>query len=107
MASSYHSTLPARAAVLFLGFFAAAGGALADSSDEVFDPAVIGQVWLTIPNASWTPIDNEALTACEPHPRSYYRGAIRLGNEEFPGSGLRIKGGCGSSRTSASGTGHV
>jgi hypothetical protein len=71
----------------------------ADTSDEVFNANRIDPVWLTIPNASWTPIDNEALTACEPHPRSYYRGAIRLGNEDFPGSGLRIKGGCGSSRT--------
>lgn len=71
----------------------------ADASDEVFNPAVIGQIWLDIPESSWGPIDDEALTACEPHPRSYYPGAVRIGATDFPGSGVRIKGGCGSSRT--------
>ena len=33
------------------------------------------------------------------HPRSYYPGAVKIGATDFPGSGVRIKGGCGSSRT--------
>jgi hypothetical protein len=70
-----------------------------DGSDEVFNPEVIVDVWLDIPGLSWTPIDDEALTACEPHPRSYYPGTTKIGESSFPGSGLRIKGGCGSSRT--------
>jgi hypothetical protein len=68
-------------------------------SRDAFNPAIIDEVWLDIPNLSWTPIDDEALTACEPHPRSYYPGAVRIGGIDFPGSGVRIKGGCGSSRT--------
>jgi hypothetical protein len=69
-----------------------------DGSEEVFKPGVIGEVWLDIPESSWTPIDDEALTACEFHPRSYYPGTIRIGDIDYPGSGLRVKGGCGSSR---------
>jgi hypothetical protein len=69
-----------------------------DRSAEVYDPSVIGEVWLDIPNASWMPIDDEALTACERHSRSYYPGTMKIGTAEFPGSGIRVKGGCGSSR---------
>jgi hypothetical protein len=72
---------------------------LADESAELFNAAVIGEIRLDIPAQSWTPIDEEALTACEPHPRSYYRGAVKIGQSSFPGSGVRVKGGCGSSRT--------
>jgi hypothetical protein len=81
-------------------FMAPAIAASSDNgSEEVFNPAVIGDIWLDIPASSWMPIDNEALTACEPHRRSYYPGAVKLGATDFPGSGVRIKGGCGSSRT--------
>jgi hypothetical protein len=70
-----------------------------NGSEEVFNPAIIGEVWLDIPKSSWMPIDDVALTGCEPHPRSYYPGAVKIGATDFPGSGVRIKGGCGSSRT--------
>ena len=70
-----------------------------DGSDGVFGSATIGDAWLQIPGASWTPIDAEAESECAPHPRSYYVGALRFGPEEFPGAGLRAKGGCGSSRS--------
>lgn len=89
-------TLPLLAAFLFMGLIITPA---LSATDEAFNPAVIGEVWLDIPGSSWTPIDDEALTACEPHPRSYYQGAIKIGKANFPGSGLRIKGGCGSART--------
>ena len=70
-----------------------------DGSEEVFNPEIISDIWLDIPIASWTPIDDAALTACEPHPRSYYPATVRIGGIDFPGSGLHVKGGCGSSRS--------
>jgi hypothetical protein len=101
MADRLSVTLSVLAAVSLTGVFIPerlSGGAV-DESKEIFNPAVVAEFWLDIPNSSWTPIDDEALTACEFHPRSYYPGAIKIGTEEFPGAGLRIKGGCGSSRT--------
>jgi hypothetical protein len=69
-----------------------------DGSEDVFNPKNIAEVWLEIPTSSWTPIDDVALAGCGPHPRSYHPGVIKIGGIEFPGSGLRAKGGCGSSR---------
>ena len=69
-----------------------------DGSEEVFNPAIIGEVWLEIPKSSWMPIDDEAQAGCGPHPRSYYPGEVKIGATDFPGSGVRVKGGCGSSR---------
>ena len=99
MASKLRFTLSAMAAFLFLGFFMVPAISSEAAKEDVFNPAVIGEIWLDIPGSSWTPIDDEALTACEPHPRSYYPGAVKIGATDFPGSGVRIKGGCGSSRT--------
>ena len=69
-----------------------------DGSNEIFNPDVIADVWLEIPDSSWAPIDDVALAGCGPHPRSYQPGSIKFGETEFPGSGIRAKGGCGSSR---------
>lgn len=74
-------------------------GATGDESEQLFDTAAIPDVWLLIPEQSWGRIDDEALSGCAPHNRSYYPGTIRFEDAEFPGSGLRAKGGCGSSRT--------
>jgi hypothetical protein len=70
-----------------------------DPSDEVFNPGVIDEIRLEIPPSSWAAIDDEALSGCEPMHRSYHRGGIRIGAADFSGSGIRVKGGCGSSRT--------
>lgn len=78
---------------------AAVAAAANDGGGDVFDASTIRDIWIEIPGLSWTSIDDEALTACEPHNRSYYPGMIRIGTADFPGSGVRIKGGCGSSRT--------
>jgi hypothetical protein len=94
-------TLPILAVFLLMGLFIAPAIAAnpGDGSEEIFNPANIGEVWLDIPSLSWTPIDDEALTACEPHSRSYHLGSVKFGTADFPGSGVRVKGGCGSSRT--------
>lgn len=70
-----------------------------DGSEAIFNSQVIRDVRLTIPESSWGPIDDEALSECEPHPRSYYPGALTIEGAQFPGSGVRAKGGCGSSRS--------
>ncbi len=70
-----------------------------DGSAAVFDDSIIGDARITIPSASWDPIDSEAISECAPHPRSYYVGGLNIGNTDFPGSGVRAKGGCGSSRS--------
>ena len=70
----------------------------ADGSEAVFNPDIIAEVWLDIPGSSWTPIDDVALAGCGPHPRSYHPGSVKIGGGDFPGSGVRVKGGCGSSR---------
>jgi len=69
-----------------------------DESEAVFNTEIIAEVWLDIPVSSWTPIDDVALAGCGPHPRSYYPGKVKIGGIDFPGSGVRVKGGCGSSR---------
>jgi len=73
MANKLRFTLSVLAAFLLTGLFMApaiAAKAVGDGSEDVFNSAIIGEVWLDIPNLSWTPIDDVALTACEPHPRS-------------------------------------
>ena len=70
-----------------------------DGSEAVFDDSIIGDARVQIPSESWDPIDSEAISECAPHPRSYYVGGLNIGNQDFPGSGVRAKGGCGSSRS--------
>ena len=80
-----------------------------DESDELFRSTAVRlpealdepfeTLWLEIPETSWARIDDEALAGCAPHNRSYYPGTIRFRDADYPDSGLRVKGGCGSSRT--------
>lgn len=70
-----------------------------DGSSEVFDPWNTHEIRLTIPASSWASIDDEALSGCVAMHRDYYPGSVRIGSIDFPGSGIRAKGGCGSSRT--------
>lgn len=70
-----------------------------DGSESVFNENLIGEARVDIPSASYGPIDDEALSDCGPHVRSYYLGGLSIGGEDFPGSGVRAKGGCGSSRS--------
>jgi hypothetical protein len=74
------------------------GAVSRDRSDEVFNQNRIAEVWLDIPASSWAPIDDVALAGCGPHPRSYHPGTVKIGGVEYPGAGVRAKGGCGSSR---------
>jgi len=101
MAHQRRFALSALATLLCLGAFMSFDPAAAsdDESDEFFNPAVIGEIWLEIPPASWQAIDDEALSGCEPMYRSYHPGSVRIGAIDFPGSGIRVKGGCGSSRS--------
>jgi len=101
MASRLRFTLYVLAAFFLGGLFMAPAIAAGtgDGSEKFFDPSIIREIRLDISGLSWAPIDDEALTACEPHQRSYYPGSVKIGKTEFPGSGVRIKGGCGSSRT--------
>ena len=97
-------SLPQAAAVLVVFLFspllpAAGEGFPDDESAVLFETSAIDKVWLDIPARSWERMDDEAIVGCVPHNRSYYPGTIRFDSAEFPGTGLRIKGGCGSSRT--------
>ena len=71
----------------------------ADDSSEAFDPWTIIDVRLDIPASSWSTIDDEALSGCVAIHRDYQRGTVTIEGMEFPGSGIRAKGGRGSSRT--------
>ena len=96
-----------RSAAAVLATFLCVGASIApavaiesdNGSEAFFNPAVIGEIWLEIPPASWQAIDDEALSGCEPMYRSYHPGSVRIGATDFPGSGIRVKGGCGSSRS--------
>jgi hypothetical protein len=70
-----------------------------DGSHALFETESIQNIWLNIPKPSWQKIDDEALSGCAPHNRAYYPGTIRFDDAEFSHSGVRAKGGCGSSRT--------
>ncbi len=71
---------------------------LNDGSEAFFNQEIITEIWLDIPESSRAPIDDVALAGCGPHPRSYHPGSVKIGTVNFPGSGVRVKGGCGSSR---------
>jgi len=70
-----------------------------DGSTELFDESVVRDFYLEIPPASWDAIDAEAYPpGCVPFNRSYHTGTLRYEDQVFPGVGIKIKGGCGSSR---------
>lgn len=70
-----------------------------DGSSELFDENVVRDFYLDIPPASWTAINAEAYPpGCVPFNRSYHTGTLRYEDQVFEGVGIKIKGGCGSSR---------
>ena len=70
-----------------------------DGSTELFDETVVRDFYLEIPPESWDAIDAEANPpGCVQFERSYHPGTLRYEDQVFPGVGIKIKGGCGSSR---------
>lgn len=70
-----------------------------DGSSELFDDGVVRDFYLDIPPASWDAINAEAYPpGCVPYNRSYHTGTLRYEGQTFSGVGIKIKGGCGSSR---------
>jgi spore coat protein CotH len=71
-----------------------------DGSSLWFQQDLIHDVRITIPEASWGPIDAQASPpGCVPFLREYYTGSIEVDGQVFDGVGVRTKGGCGSSRS--------
>lgn len=94
-----HPVVALLLSVLSTVVFAQLTPSASGDSDGLFETSGIEKVWLDIPGTSWERMDDEAIVGCVPHNRSYYPGTVRFELAEFHGSGLRIKGGCGSSRT--------
>lgn len=70
-----------------------------DGSTYLYDPERVHTIELEIPPESWGPIDAEAVPpGCVPYQRNYYRGTLRFEGVEYPGVGIKVKGGCGSAR---------
>ncbi len=70
-----------------------------DGSSTLFDPDVIRVVELEIPPDSFAAIDAQAVGPWPYVPdRDYYTGTLRFEGQTFEGVGIRVKGGCGSSR---------
>jgi len=70
-----------------------------DGSSYLFDPDVIRVVELEIPPESFAAIDAQAVGPWPYVPdRDYYTGTLRFEGQTFEGVGIRVKGGCGSSR---------
>jgi len=70
-----------------------------DGSAYLFDPDVVRVVELEIPPDSFAAIDAQAVGPWPYVPdRDYYTGTLRFEGETFEGVGIRVKGGCGSSR---------
>ena len=71
-----------------------------DGSTALFDESIVRDFYLEIPPESWGPINAQAYPpGCVPHVRDYYTGTLRHEGEVFEGVGIKIKGGCGSSRS--------
>lgn len=70
-----------------------------DGSTELFDESVVRDFYLDIPPESWNAINAQAYPpGCVPHTRDYQTGTLRYEDQVFEGVGIKIKGGCGSSR---------
>ena len=70
-----------------------------DGSSFLFDPDVIRVVELDIPPDSFAGIEAQAVGPWPYVPdRDYYTGTMRFEGQTFEGVGIRVKGGCGSSR---------
>ena len=70
-----------------------------DGSSAWFAQNAIHDLHITIPEASWDPINAQARPpGCVPFLREYYTGSVEVEGETLDGVGVRTKGGCGSSR---------
>ncbi|HEU5055512.1 MAG TPA: CotH kinase family protein, partial [Kofleriaceae bacterium] len=70
-----------------------------DGSSVWFQQDLIHDVRITIPEASWDPINAQARPpGCVPYVRQYYTGSVEVEGQVLDGVGVRTKGGCGSSR---------
>jgi spore coat protein CotH len=70
-----------------------------DGSTALFDDGQILDFYLDIPPDSWQKINAQANPpGCVPFTRDYHTGTLRHAGQTFPGVGIKIKGGCGSSR---------
>jgi hypothetical protein len=70
-----------------------------DGSAALFDPDRVQDVHLEIPPESRSAMDAQAIPpGCVPYERDYQRGAIVIGDQRRANVGIKIKGGCGSSR---------
>jgi hypothetical protein len=70
-----------------------------DGSEALFDDQIIRDVEITLPQESFDAINAEALPPeCVPYHRNYYPGTVTFDGTTYEGAGVRVKGGCGSSR---------
>lgn len=70
-----------------------------DGSTALFDESLVRDFYLDIPPDSFTNINAEAEPpGCVPFDRNYYTGSLRFEGQTFPNVGIKVKGGCGSSR---------
>lgn len=70
-----------------------------DGSTALFDDSIVRDFYIDIGPESWNAIDDEAYPpGCVPYNRNYYTGTMRFEDQVFEGVGVKIKGGCGSSR---------
>ncbi len=70
-----------------------------DGSSHFFGNEVVRRFDIEIPPSSWDDINSEAYPGgCVQYRRNYYMGALVYEGERFDGVGVRLKGGCGSSR---------
>lgn len=70
-----------------------------DGSTSWFQQDIVRDIHITIPEASWAPINAQARPpGCVPFLREYYTGSVSVDGETLDGVGVRTKGGCGSAR---------
>lgn len=70
-----------------------------DGSELYFDENIIRDVEITLSPASFQVINDEALPpGCVPYSRPYHPGTVSFDGVDYENAGIRVKGGCGSSR---------
>lgn len=70
-----------------------------DGSEALFDESIIRDVEIALSQESFDLINAEALPpGCVPYHRPYHPGDVTFDGNTYEGAGVRVKGGCGSSR---------
>ncbi len=70
-----------------------------DGSEALFNEDIIHDLEITLPQESFDLIHAEALPpGCVPYHRPYHPGTVTFDGTTYENSGVRTKGGCGSSR---------